>query len=219
MADNVGYTPGAGVDLRTDDVSGTQVPVVKVATGADGLEQGFLVQVDADTGGGTDYKLPFVLYLPASGGAAAAPGDTTNGLDVDVTRIVAALPTGTNTIGGVSLASPTSGGLTVYRNVDLDEADVAVKASAGQIYGWFMTNRAASAIYVKFYNASTGSTTVGSTTPFMTIPLLTGQASNVWFGQGIPFSTAITAACVTGVADSSTGAPAANDCVVNIFYA
>jgi hypothetical protein len=35
---------------------------------------------------------------------------------------------------------------------------------------------------------------------------------------GIAFATAISAAVTTGVADSDTGAPGANDCVVNIQY-
>jgi hypothetical protein len=36
--------------------------------------------------------------------------------------------------------------------------------------------------------------------------------------MGIGFGTAITVAATTGVADNDTGAPAANDVIVNIFY-
>jgi hypothetical protein len=36
--------------------------------------------------------------------------------------------------------------------------------------------------------------------------------------QGIAFSTAITVAATTGLADNNTGAPAANDVIVNVFY-
>lgn len=135
--------------------------------------------------------------------------------DVDVTSIAA----GTNTIGDVGVKPRTSGGLSIYRNIDLDEADVAVKASAGQLFGWYIFNAATSTRYVKFYDASTASTTVGTTTPVLTIPVPAGAAANVFSEIGIAFATAITAACVTGVADNNTGAPAANDVQVNFFYA
>jgi hypothetical protein len=36
--------------------------------------------------------------------------------------------------------------------------------------------------------------------------------------QGIAFGTAITVAATTAVADNDTGAPAANDVIVNVFY-
>lgn len=146
--------------------------------------------------------------------ASIAAGNNNIG-DVDVASIAA----GTNTIGGVRLKPDTSGGLTIYKNIDLDEADQAVKASAGQVYGWYLFNAAASTRYLKLYNASTASTTVGTTTPVMTIPIPAGSAANVEFSIGIAFSTAITAACTTDLdEDGSPGAPSANDCITNIFY-
>lgn len=56
--------------------------------------------VDYDSGAGTDTVQMLGLALPASGGAVSAPGDTANGLDVDVTRLPA-LPAGSNAIGTV----------------------------------------------------------------------------------------------------------------------
>lgn len=38
MADNVQITPGSGVTMRTDDVAGVQIQVMKIALGADGAE-------------------------------------------------------------------------------------------------------------------------------------------------------------------------------------
>lgn len=157
--------------------------------------------------------------------------------DVDVASIAA----GNNNIGDVDaiqsgtwtvqpgntanttawLVSPrpsTSGGLTIARFIDLDESDQQIKGTAGQLYGYFIYNNAASTRYVKLYNATAASVTVGSTTPAMTIAIPAGSAANVEFSMGIAFSTAITAACLTGVADSDTGAPAANDCVTNFLY-
>ena len=62
------------------------------------------------------------------------------------------------------------------------------------------------------------SVTVGTSTPVLTIPLAENQGANVEFTNGIAFSTAITVAATTGVADNDTGAPSANDVIVNIFY-
>jgi hypothetical protein len=45
-----------------------------------------------------------------------------------------------------------------------------------------------------------------------------GVAANMAFTPGIKFGTAITVAATTGLADNDTGAPAANDCIVNVFY-
>jgi hypothetical protein len=38
------------------------------------------------------------------------------------------------------------------------------------------------------------------------------------FQQGVAFSTAVSAAVTTGIADNDTGAPGANHCLVNIGY-
>jgi len=71
---------------------------------------------------------------------------------------------------------------------------------------------------LKFYNAPAASVTVGTTIPVITIPLKNSLAWTASFPNGIAFSTGITVAATTGLADSDTGAPGANDVVVNIFY-
>jgi hypothetical protein len=206
-----------GSTISVDDgggvltVDGT-VAVTGVATAAnqttvighlDGVE-GLLTTIDADTGG----ILTSVQTLDN-----AISG---NEMQVDV---VGALPAGTATIGAVNVKPATSGGLTIFRSIDLDETEEEVKATAGQVFGWYMFNAAATTHYVKFYNATTANVTVGTTTPVMTIPLPAGAGANIEFTNGIAFGTAITVAATTGVADNDTGAPAANAVVVNVFYA
>jgi hypothetical protein len=112
----------------------------------------------------------------------------------------------------------TSGGCSIFRSLDLDESEEEAKASAGQVYGWYVHNNASSVRYVKFYNATAASVTVGTTTPLMTVPIPANAGANVHFGTGIAFGTAITVAATTGVADTDTGAPAANDIQINLFY-
>lgn len=110
------------------------------------------------------------------------------------------------------------GGLSLYRTIDLDETEEDVKTTAGTLYGWYIFNAAATTRYVKIYNATAANVTVGSTTPVLTIPIPAGSAANVEFTNGIAFSTAICIAATTGVADADTGAPAANDVIMNVFY-
>jgi hypothetical protein len=196
----------------------------------DPIAEALLTTIDADTGGiltavqtldnaisGTEMQVDVVAALPAGTnaiGKLAANSGVDIG-DVDVTSISA----GTNTIGDVGIKPRTSGGYTIFRSIDLDETEEEVKATAGQVFGWYIFNAAATTHYVKFYNATTANVTVGTTTPVLTIPVPAGGAANVFSETGIAFGTAITAAATTGVADNDTGAPAANAVVVNVFYA
>jgi hypothetical protein len=112
----------------------------------------------------------------------------------------------------------TSGGYDTFRSLDLDETEEAVKASAGQVFGWYFYNDGAAECYVKLYNATTANVTVGSTTPTHTIPVPAGSAANCEFVGGIQFDTAITAAATTGAADNDTTAPAASQLIACIFF-
>jgi len=118
----------------------------------------------------------------------------------------------------------TQGGLSIFRSLDLDETEEDIKTSAGQLYGWYIFNAATSVRYVKFYNATAASVTVGSTTPVLTIPIPAATSGGVGMVfsvpgvHGIAFDTAISAAATTGLADNDTGAPSANDVVINALY-
>ena len=125
----------------------------------------------------------------------------------------------TDTSGNVSvvLQASTSGGMTTYRNLDVQSTGVNVKSSAGKVYGWFIANNSSSIRYVKLYNKATAPT-VGTDTPLITLPIPANAASNVEFSNGLAFSTGIGIGGVTGVADNNTGAPTANDIICNLFY-
>lgn len=116
-----------------------------------------------------------------------------------------------------------AGGLSIFRSLDIDETEEDVKTSAGCVYGMWVTNTATSTRFVKFYNATAASVTVGTTTPVITIGIPGNSSDDVSGnfgpgGTGIYFDTAICVAATTGVADADTGAPSANDVIVNIFY-
>jgi hypothetical protein len=116
----------------------------------------------------------------------------------------------------------TSGGLLTFRSIDLDETEEEVKASAGQVYSAVITNTSTGTRFVKFYNATAANVTVGTTTPVITIGVpgnATDDTAMVWNPpMGIVFDTAITVAATTAVADADTGAPGANDVIINVFY-
>jgi hypothetical protein len=129
-------------------------------------------------------------------------------------------------LNGAVMTSPvphTVGGCTIFRSIDLDETEEEVKATAGQVYGGLITNTATATRWIKFYNATTANVTVGTTTPVITWGIPGNATDDIGAafnngGMGVAFDTAITVAATTGVADNDTGAPGANDVIVNLFY-
>jgi len=117
-----------------------------------------------------------------------------------------------------TLTPTTTGGCTIFRTLDLDETEEEVKATAGNVYGYYFYNAATSVRYLKFYNATAASVSVGTTTPVLTFPLPASSAGHIMFPYAAGFSTAICVAATTGLADADTGAPAANDVILNVFY-
>jgi hypothetical protein len=123
----------------------------------------------------------------------------------------------------IQLVGQATGGVLIYRSIDIDESEEEVKATAGTVYGVWVSNMATTTRFLKFYNATAANVTVGSTTPVITIAIPGNTSDDVsgMFnvgGQGIAFGTAICIAATTGIADADTGAPAANDCICNVFY-
>ena len=137
----------------------------------------------------------------------------------------------TETVGADQVLIPTRfsapvaaevGGCSIFRSLDLDESEEEIKATAGSLYGIVAANASGAIRYLKLYNATAASVTVGTTTPVVTIPLpfATTNIANtsIAFNPPLNFSTAITAAVTTGLADNDTGAPGANDVVLVASY-
>lgn len=112
-------------------------------------------------------------------------------------------------------------GLAIFRSIDLDESEEAVKASPGSVFAIYASNaHATDARWLKLYDGTAASVVVGTTTPVATFFLPANGANPMKFEtpHGMAFSTAITAAATTAAADADTGAPSANDVVVVILY-
>lgn len=100
-----------------------------------------------------------------------------------------------------------------YRNTALSSTDVQVQiASTGgvPVRGFNFINPNSTEVYVKFYDALATNVTVGTTTPVLTLMVPSnGSVFEAYDRNKIVafFSTAITIACVTGLADNDTTAP------------
>jgi hypothetical protein len=121
-------------------------------------------------------------------------------------------------------AHAAAGGATPHQNLDVDETEDDVKTSAGKVFWLHAMNLSNAKRYLKFYNATAANVTVGSTTPVLTLPIPTmgdtnGAGFTINFGDiGVQFDTAICIAATTGFAVADTGAPGANEIIVNLGY-
>lgn len=123
-----------------------------------------------------------------------------------------------NTTPWLTTPTPaTAGGLSVSHLVSAATTNATnVKASAGQLYGWYIYNSNAAARKVAFHNTA-GTPTAGASVIFaIVIPPLSG--ANVFTDVGIPFATGIAFTTVTDLTDAGATAVAASDLIINLFY-
>lgn len=174
--------------------------------------------------GGTDTELP---------AAAALADNTANPTVPGVASFLMCYDGSTwdrcpSSDGGVGASSTNTTRIvpaqtSIFRSIDLDETEEDVKTSAGEVCSVWVTNTSTGTRWVKFYNATAASVTVGTTTPVITIGIPGNSSDDVSGSLAtnngcLAFSTAISAAATTGVADADTGAPGANDVVVMVGY-
>lgn len=117
------------------------------------------------------------------------------------------------TSGGLLIKNCTSGdGSTALTN-----SAQAIKASAGQLFGWYIFNPNTVTAWVIIYNTAAASVTVGTTNPAMVLGVPAGSAANVLGETGIEFSnTGWSAAAVMTSAAGNTAPTTALDAL--FFY-
>lgn len=121
-------------------------------------------------------------------------------------------------------AHATAGGHSPFKSLDLDESEEEIKGSGGKLFWIHAINLAATKRYLKIYNNTAAGTTVGTTVPDLTFPIPTLADTNgagfcLHFGDlGLLLGTGITVAATTGFADNDTGAPGANEVILNAGY-
>lgn len=140
------------------------------------------------------------------------PSDSTNGLQAAIS-VLGTLPTGTNimTVHSVALPTIVAGAATSINFLNNSGAAISVKGSAGNLYGFSITNETAAVAYIEFFNTS-GVPSLGVTAVLFAIKLpasanITMPVSDIPianFTTGIGFAVTTTengasTAAVTGI--------------------
>lgn len=117
----------------------------------------------------------------------------------------------------VNQVPQTTGGYTTASGQSLSNSAVAIKASAGQVFGWFLDNTANAVVtYFQFFNTAAGGVTVGTTVPLFSVAIPANSAANVFNNSGIAFGTAISIAATTGY---KNGSAPGSTVTYNVWYA
>lgn len=177
--------------------------------------------ISLPTGAATSVKQDaLVALLPSSLGAKPQANSLAVTLSTDgvasgiATQIgeVQTSPTANTVLARLKAIADLFGGYLTFRNTALSSTPQQIKASSGSIYGWNIINSNTVPIYVKFFDSA--SPTVGTTAVARTvmIPASDGVTNGLYeietqLAPVVDFSTAISVACVTGLADNSTTAP------------
>jgi hypothetical protein len=152
--------------------------------------------------------------LPAVANAAAPTWTEGNqvGLSVDLSGNQRVVTRATATTSGLSFNM--SGPWAASNNA------TNVKASAGQLYGYYAANTSAAWRYLKFYNKATApAPATDNALLVLVVALPPAAAANVSFSTPIPFSSGIGYAVVTGISNTDNSSVTANDGIHTILYA
>lgn len=120
----------------------------------------------------------------------------------------------------VTVQPHTQDGLSVFNATSSDGGTAltstaqAVKASAGQVYGWYIYNPNSTAQFVQFYNTAAASVTVGTTNPLFMLTIPATAAANVEFTNGIQFTNAGFSIAATSTAGGNGAPTTALDAVI-----
>lgn len=230
---NFGTTPGAVIASSANASIFLGTVAASSGNGASGTGVLRVAQVNDGTGVlATVTTVSTVTNLSQLGGNAIAMNTGTRSagtqrVTIATDDIVPASQSGTWTMqpGNTANTTPwlfsntpaTSGGLTTYHLVSAASTNAtSVKASAGQLYGYYIFNANAAARKVAFHNTA-GTPTAGSSV-FFSIVIPASSGANVEFANGVAFSTGIGITTVTGTADSDNTAVASGDLIINLFY-
>lgn len=197
IADATAFTRGTTVELPVGGVvEAVQSGLTVAQTRALSLTTAALLRVDGSN-----------VTQPISGAVSQ-----TGTWNVTVNQAIAA---GTNAIGSVNLSPVTGQGWPSIYTGSIGATVTSVKASSGTIGGWYIYNANASVAYVQIFNVASGSVTLGTTAPTMSIGIPASGAANLELANGLKFGTAITIAVTTTRAGSTAPGSTVD---INIWY-
>lgn len=178
-------------------------------------------QTDTVMIGGVNVK-EINAVTPLMGNGATGTGALRVSIASDSTGVVQPGNTANTTPWLVQSVPGTTNGASVSSKiVPNNTTSVAIKASAGTLYGIKVFNNSATIAYLKLYDTAQGSVTCGTPTPNqrILIPASTSGAGAVFdYTVGVVYGTAITACVTTGIADNDTSAPAASVYITEFTY-
>lgn len=151
-----------------------------------------------------------VLAITAAGLIVVDPsGGAVRGFDGASNQPIKTLTDGSL----VSIPRPTtSGGLQTFMASGSDGSSIltnaaqAIKAAAGQVYGYYIYNPEGAVTFVHFYDVAAAGVAVGTTPPKFTLAIPAGSAANLITEIGLEFTTAMSISATTTV--GGNGAPA-----------
>lgn len=213
---------GADGNVFVRQATASNLNATVVGTGTFVTQSTLQTQTDTTMIGGVNIK-EINAVTPLMGNGVTGTGSLRVTIASDNTAFtVNAAQSGTWTVqpGNTPNSTPwlvtdtpsTSGGLSIVTG-SVGATATAIKASAGQLYGYHLFNTTAAVAYVQIFNVAAASVTLGTTAPTISIGIPASGGVTVNFDKGIAFGTAISYACTTTRAGSS-GAT----CDVNFFY-
>jgi hypothetical protein len=212
IADNAGFTDGTTkvnpAGYIFDETAGTALTENDAAAArVDSKRAQVLVLEDATTRG-QRATVSAANALKVDGSAVTQPASLAS---------LPALAAGSALAGRVNLDPQTANGLSIFHLVSAATTNATnIKASAGQVYGWYVYNSNAAARKLVFHNTA-GTPTAGASVIFA-IVIPPSSAANVEFTMGLAFATGIAITTVTDLTDAGATAVGASDLIINVFY-
>jgi len=201
-----------------------QSDIQKIAGSAAATAAAGILKVGLTDGSGTSISSAnnalYIQVRDAAGNARGANVNSSNQLSVSVDGVSATLTvqpgnTANTTPWLTSLTPGTTGGWTPKLENNLGTTVQTVKSGAGEL-GWYMclngngTNINTNPTYIQIFDTS-GTVTLGTTTPVAFVALPASSGANVEFSNGLNFANAIKIAATTTATGST--APTNNvDC-------
>lgn len=155
-----------------------------------------------------------------------AQSATTQNIEVAASAVIAVpfVLDGTTYYPQLAEAATEVGGCTgYYLSAAATTNTTSVKATAGQLYGFYCSNVHSAPYYLKFYNKASAPT-VGTDTVVHCFEIpqagtaADGYVTTMLFPKGLPFSTGIAFAVTADFSDTGTTAVTASTLKINLFY-
>lgn len=181
----------------------------------------FRVRATAHTSGTAAYILQLGSYATEPIPGAQISGTQPVSGTVTANIGTGSLAAGTNLIGdiGIQVRANATGAASITKLQSAASTNATlIKATAGRVFGWTLTNTTAAVKVVRLYNL-TVAPTVGTSVPVYNIVIPPNGAVSQSVPVGLSHATGISYSITNGLADLDATAVAANDVIGSIYWA